>query len=72
VNNKGINAFYVSELELNNTSLQELEMALIESGVPASHWNMADLPGLESDMAKEEICEMIKSKVSYCYIYLKK
>eukprot|EP00090_Calanus_glacialis_P013551 TRINITY_DN22218_c0_g1_i1.p1 TRINITY_DN22218_c0_g1~~TRINITY_DN22218_c0_g1_i1.p1 ORF type:complete len:1958 (-),score=615.01 TRINITY_DN22218_c0_g1_i1:364-6237(-) len=40
---------------------RELEQALIESGVPASHWNMADLPRVE-DMTQEEICTLLREK----------
>jgi len=40
---------------------RELEQALIESGVPASHWNMADLPRVE-DMTQEEICNLLREK----------
>jgi endoribonuclease Dicer len=42
----------------------ELEQALIESGVPATHWNMAEMPleGIVQGMDKEEICRMVKEK----------
>jgi len=40
---------------------RELEQALIDSGVPASHWNMADLPQVE-DMTQEEICTLLREK----------
>ena len=38
-----------------------LEQALIESGVPASHWNKAELRGLEKE-GKEKVCEALKAK----------
>ena len=38
-----------------------LEQALVESGVPASHWNKAELQGLEQ-MTKEELFQTIKTK----------
>ena len=38
---------------------RELEKALIESGVPASHWNMAELPGIER-MSSLEICQILR------------
>ena len=44
----------------------ELEQALIESGVPASHWNMAELPATSEklrNMTSEDICNLIKEKV---------
>ena len=40
---------------------RELEMALIESGVPSSYWNMADLPGVQ-EMSMEEICSVLREK----------
>ena len=40
---------------------RELEMALIESGVPSSYWNMADLPGVQ-EMSMEEICNVLREK----------
>jgi hypothetical protein len=39
--------------------IRELEQALIESGVPASHWNMAELPGVEN-MTSQEICQLLR------------
>jgi len=44
---------------------RELEQALIMSGVPASHWNMADLPDL-----KELDCEQVRLKVLFDFIKL--
>lgn len=40
---------------------RELERALIEAGVPASHWNRADLPSLRN-LTKEEICQLVREK----------
>jgi len=42
---------------------RELEQALIESGVPASHWNMADLPRV-AEMTQQEICALLRKKCS--------
>jgi hypothetical protein len=39
---------------------RELEQALIESGVPASHWNMAELPGVQN-MTSQQICQLLRS-----------
>ena len=36
-------------------------MALIESRVPSSYWNMADLPGVQ-DMSMEQICSVLREK----------
>lgn len=46
----------------------ELEQALIESGVPAAHWNMAEIMplqlekgGIEGDqLSKEQICRAVQ------------
>jgi len=40
---------------------RELEKALIESGVPSSHWNMADLPGVDK-MSSEQICSLLRER----------
>ncbi len=41
----------------------ELEQALIESGVPATHWNMAEMTLLgDGGVDKEAICKMVKEK----------
>jgi endoribonuclease Dicer len=40
---------------------RELEQALIEAGVPASHWNQADLPALR-DLSREEICKLVHER----------
>ncbi|KAK3886818.1 hypothetical protein Pcinc_009043 [Petrolisthes cinctipes] len=40
---------------------RELEEALIDSGVPAGHWNMADLPGLH-DLGSEEIRRLVQER----------
>ncbi|KAK7081970.1 Endoribonuclease Dicer, partial [Halocaridina rubra] len=40
---------------------RELEEALIDSGVPAGHWNMADLPGLH-DLASDEIRRLVQER----------
>ncbi|XP_069696429.1 endoribonuclease Dcr-1 [Periplaneta americana] len=40
---------------------RELEQALIEAGVPASHWNQADLPALR-DLSRDEICELVRER----------
>jgi len=40
---------------------RELEQALIEAGVPASHWNQADLPGLR-DLSRDEICKLVRER----------
>ena len=40
---------------------RELEQALIQSGVPPSYWNMADLPQVQ-EMSQEEICRVLKEK----------
>ena len=40
---------------------RELEEALIDSGVPAGHWNMADLPGLH-DLPSEEIRRLVQER----------
>ena len=48
----------------------DLETALIESGVPSTHWNMAQLSGLVAtgagsdakDLSKEELCSIIRKK----------
>ena len=42
---------------------KDLEQALIESGVPATHWNMAELPGIDR-MAKEDIYKVIQEKAT--------
>jgi hypothetical protein len=42
---------------------RELEQALIESGVPASHWNMAELPGVQN-MTSQQICQLLRSHQS--------
>ena len=47
---------------------RELEQALIMSGVPASHWNMADLPDLKN-LDSEQVCKrqfLYKVFVAYC------
>ena len=44
----------------------ELEQALIESGVPAAHWNMAEIMPLqlekrgEGELSKEQICRAVQ------------
>lgn len=40
---------------------KELEQALIDARVPASHWNRADMPSVR-DMSKDEICQMVREK----------
>lgn len=40
---------------------RELEEALIDSGVPAGHWNMADFPGLH-DLGSEEIRQLVHER----------
>ncbi|KAL0276264.1 UNVERIFIED_CONTAM: hypothetical protein PYX00_003870 [Menopon gallinae] len=40
---------------------RELERALIKTGLPASHWNRADLPALRN-LTDEEICQLVKEK----------
>ena len=40
---------------------RELEQALIEAGVPASHWNQADLPALR-ELSRDEICELVRER----------
>jgi endoribonuclease Dicer len=40
---------------------RELEQALIEAGVPASHWNRADLPAMR-DLSRDEICELVRER----------
>ncbi|GLG98532.1 Endoribonuclease Dcr-1 [Gryllus bimaculatus] len=40
---------------------RELEQALIEAGVPASHWNRADLPALR-EMTRDEICALVRER----------
>ncbi|RXG55161.1 Endoribonuclease Dcr-1, partial [Armadillidium vulgare] len=40
---------------------KELEEALIDSGVPAGHWNMADFPGLH-DLGSEEIRRLVQER----------
>ncbi|XP_021929010.1 endoribonuclease Dcr-1-like isoform X4 [Zootermopsis nevadensis] len=40
---------------------RELEQALIEAGVPASHWNQADLPALR-DLSRDEICKLVHER----------
>ncbi|XP_063233868.1 endoribonuclease Dcr-1 isoform X2 [Bacillus rossius redtenbacheri] len=40
---------------------RELEQALIEAGVPASHWNQADLPALR-ELSREEICRLVQQR----------
>ena len=42
---------------------RQLEQALIESGVPASHWNMADLPDL-STMSSQDIQHILKERAN--------
>ena len=42
---------------------RQLEQALIESGVPASHWNMADLPDLTS-MSSQDIQHILKERAN--------
>ena len=43
---------------------KHFEQALINSGVPETHWNMADMPDL-SQLNTEEISAMIKEKNRY-------
>ena len=46
----------------------ELEQALIESGVPAAHWNMAEIMPLQlekggekgEELSKEQICRAVQ------------
>jgi endoribonuclease Dicer len=38
-----------------------LEQALIEAGIPASHWNQADLPALR-DLSRDEICKLVRER----------
>ena len=40
---------------------RELEEALIASGIPSGHWNMADLPNLH-DMSSEQIKDMVHER----------
>ena len=40
---------------------KELEQALIDSGVPAGHWNMADFPGIH-ELASEEIRKLVEER----------
>ena len=40
---------------------KEIEQALIQSGVPSTHWNMAELPNLR-DLNPEEICNLVREK----------
>ena len=40
---------------------REIEQALIQSGVPSTHWNMAELPNLRG-MKCEEICNLVREK----------
>lgn len=40
---------------------RELEQALIKAGVPASHWNQADLPALR-DLSRDEICKLVHER----------
>ena len=40
---------------------KEIEQALIQSGVPSTHWNMAELPNLR-DLDPEEICNLVREK----------
>ena len=42
---------------------RQLEQALIESGVPASHWNMADLPDLSS-LSSQDIQHILKERAN--------
>jgi endoribonuclease Dicer len=34
---------------------------LIEAGVPASHWNQADLPAMK-DLSRDEICKLVRER----------
>lgn len=40
---------------------RELEEALIDSGVPSGHWNMADLPNLH-DLSSEQIRQLVAER----------
>ncbi|XP_046985158.1 endoribonuclease Dcr-1-like [Schistocerca americana] len=40
---------------------RELEQALVEAGIPASHWNRADIPNL-LPLSREEICELVRER----------
>ena len=40
---------------------RELEQALIQSGVPSSYWNMADLPQVDT-MTQDQICSILREK----------
>lgn len=40
---------------------RELERALIEAGLPASHWNRADLPALHS-LGREEVARLVRER----------
>merc|ERR1719397_1797216 len=40
---------------------RELEQALIQSGVPSSYWNMADLPQVDT-MTQDQICALLREK----------
>ena len=51
--------FYSMEQGVIILVFRELEKALIESGVPSSHWNMADLPGIDK-MSSQQICQLLK------------
>ena len=41
---------------------KEFEQALINSGVPSTHWNMADMPADVSECDAEEISHLIKER----------
>ena len=40
------------------------EQALIQSGVPETHWNMAELPNLQ-DLNCEQICNLVREKSNF-------
>jgi len=40
---------------------RELEKALIEVGLPASHWNKADLPALHN-LNREQVALLVKQR----------
>lgn len=40
---------------------RELEKALIAAGIPAYHWNLADLPNIK-ELSSEQICALVKRK----------
>ena len=43
---------------------REIEQALIESGVPETHWNMAELPNLQ-ELNRDQICNLVREKSNF-------